>query len=125
MGNIPKRSLRVLGLLVLAVLFLGGCKIRQADLTVVATGNVNLDRVDLDSLPGQDVEGESVGWVVLFFPVSFPHLEDAVDDALRKGRGDLMTDAVMYTSGWWFLVGQNIITVKGRAVKTRGSGGGR
>ena len=42
----------VLGLLLICTLFsLSACTIRLADLSVVATQNVNLDKVDLDSLP--------------------------------------------------------------------------
>jgi hypothetical protein len=99
-----------------------GCQIRQADLTAISTRNVSLDRVDLDKLQGSRVHGEDSAFVFLFIPFGFPHLEDAIDEALNRGGGDLLTDAVVHQSGWWFIVGQSTITVDGVAVKTRGSG---
>lgn len=104
------------------LLSLSGCAIRIADLNAVSTRNVNLDRVDLDQLPGKVVEGESSRWIFLFIPFGSPTLEEAVDDALDKGAGDLITDAVVETSSWWFLFGQAKLSVKGTVVKTRGAG---
>lgn len=117
-----KDARRVLILLVMAMLVLAtGCSIRVADLTALSTRNVNLDKVDLDALPQtRSVEGEDTAWMVLVFPIGFPHLEDAVDEALDKADGDIMVDVVVYSSGWWFIVGQNTIRVKGNVVKTRG-----
>jgi hypothetical protein len=100
---------------------LAGCTLRLADLTAVSTRNVNLDGVDLDKLPGTKVTGTSSGFTFLVFPLSSPCLQVAVDDALGKGHGDLITDAVIYQSGWWFLVGQQTLTVKGTVVNTRGT----
>ncbi|MHC5066039.1 MAG: hypothetical protein ACYTG5_18920 [Planctomycetota bacterium] len=106
----------------LFLLSLSGCTIRIADLNAVSTRNVNLDRVDLDQLPGKVVEGASSRWVFLFIPLGNPTLQEAVDDALDKGGGDLVTDAVVETGSWWFLFGQQEITVRGTVVKTRGAG---
>jgi hypothetical protein len=88
---------------------------------MISTKSITLDRVDIDSLPQtKGVEGKTSKWMILFIPLGFPHLEDAIDDALDKGNGDLMTDGVVYSGGWWaLLAGQSTITVKGTVVKTR------
>ena len=119
-----KRSLRCLAAGILLV-SLSGCALRLADLNAISTRNLNLDRVDLDRLEGQVVEGESSVFVFLFIPFGWPNLQDAVDDALDKGGGDLITDAVVYHK-WWtaILFGKQKLTVKGTVVKTRGAGQG-
>jgi|LGVE01.1.fsa_nt_gb hypothetical protein len=106
----------------LGLIFICGCATRLADLTIASTRNVALDEVDLDSLPQtQGVVGEDSSFVFLFIPFGFPHLEDAIDDALDKAGGDVMLDAIIYSKSWWFLVGQNKLEVKGTVVKTRGT----
>ncbi|MDY0270036.1 hypothetical protein [Trichloromonas sp.] len=103
------------------MVFAGGCSVRLGDLSTISTQNVNLDKIDLDSLPQvKGVTGKDTKFVFLFIPFGVPHLEDAVDDALEKGGGDLITDAVIHARGWWFLIGQNTLEVKGNVVKTRG-----
>ena len=92
---------------------LSGCKVRLADMSVLSTRNVSLDKV-------RNVAGIDSKWMILFFPIGIPHLENAVDDALNKGDGDLMIDAVLSAGGWWFLVGKNTIIAEGTVVKTRG-----
>ena len=94
---------------------------RQADFTVLSNKNVNLDGVDLDSLKGQRVEGEDSKWWFLFIPLGWPKLESAVDDAMSKGDGDLITDAIVYTSGYhWLLFGKSSLSIEGVLLKTRG-----
>jgi len=89
-----------------------GCMTRMADCTVASTKNVKLSKIDLDSLPRtKGVEGKSTQPMFLF--------KDALDDALTKGDGDLMVDAVFYQGGWWFIFGENVLSVKGEVVKTR------
>ena len=107
-------------LAVSAALFLSGCAVRLGDMSVLSTRNVSLDRVDLDSRPQvKGVVGEDSKFMLLFIPLGIPHLEDAVDDALDKGQGDVMVDAVIHSTGWWFIIGQNSLRVKGTVVKTR------
>jgi hypothetical protein len=106
---------------IICLLLSAACAIRQGTYTMLSTRNVTLDKVDIDSLPQKkDVEGEASRFVFLFIPFGYPHLADAVDDALSKGNGDLMTDVAIYTKSWWFLIGQNTIIVKGSVVNTRG-----
>ncbi len=103
-------------------LVVSGCMTRIGDMTMVSTRNVSLDRMDIDKLPQtRNVVGEDSRFIFLFIPFGVPHLKDAVDDALNKGKGDLMTDVAIYQGGWWFLVGEMKMRVKGTVVKTRGN----
>jgi len=98
-----------------------GCMTRYADLTVASTKNIKLgSNQDLDKLPRTaSVEGKSSQLMFLFIPLQGPpNLSDAVDDALTKSDGDLMLNPVFYTGGWWFIFGENILSVKGEVVKT-------
>ena len=108
-----------------SILLSAGCSMRLADLTVASTRNVTLDRVDLDSLPQtRGIIGKDTKLRILFIPnilLGFPHLEDAIDDALDKGNGDVMIDAVLHRKSWWFIIGQDSLEIKGTVVKTRGN----
>jgi hypothetical protein len=105
----------------LLALILGGCSVRLGDLSAISTQTVNLNKVDIDALPQvKGVTGRDTKFVFLFIPFGTPHLEDAVDDALEKGGGDLMTDAVIHARNWWFIIGQNSLEVKGNVVNTKG-----
>ena len=108
--------------LALVLLLVTGCVTneRVGDMTVLSTQNVTLDKVDIDSLPTKrGVIGKDERFVFLFIPFGQPRLEDAVDDALYKGNGDILLDPVVYRKGWWFLVGKNKIEVKASVVRTK------
>jgi hypothetical protein len=98
------------------------CAVRQADMTVISTRNVSLNRFDLDRAPHVDgVVGRDTVPVILLIPFGTPHLEDAIEDALTKGGGDVMVDAVVHQRGWTaILFGAQSVEVKGSVVKTRG-----
>jgi hypothetical protein len=100
-----------------------GCMTRVGDMTMLSTRNVNLDRLDIDKLPQQkNITGEDSVVVLLGIPLGQPHLKNAVDNALDKGNGDLMTDVVLSAGGWSiFIIGQATLEVKGTVVKTRGN----
>lgn len=102
-------------------MLLSGCSTRLGDFSVISTRNVSLDRVDLDALPQtRGVTGKDTSFIFLLIPFGFPHLEDAIDDALDKGGGDIMIDGVLRSTIWWLLIGQSTLSVKGTVVKTRG-----
>ncbi len=105
--------------LLLGLALTAGCTLRQADLTAISTRNVSLAGVDLDSLPRKKVEGKDSAFIFLFIPFGQPHLEDAIDQALDAGDGDLLLDGVVYTKAFWLLFGSQSIEVKGTAVNTR------
>lgn len=105
-----------------AMITICGCSTRLGDMSIISSRTVNLDNVNLDSLPQtRNVEGEDRRFIFLFIPFGSPQLENAIDDALEKGGGDLMMDAVISSEVWWFLIGQSALIVKGTVVDTRGS----
>lgn len=103
------------------LLLASGCSARMGDLTVASTQLAKLDGVNLNEAPTKrHVTGEAKSFMFLFIPFGIPHLEDAVEDALVKGNGDVMTDVTVHRTGWWFLVGQIGWKVTGDVVQTRG-----
>ena len=99
-----------------------GCMTRIGDMTMLSTRSVSLDKMDIDKLPQtRNVMGRDSKFIFICIPLGVPHLKDAVDDALSKGGGDLMTDVAIYQGGWWFLFGETTLEVRGTVVKTRGN----
>ena len=122
------KGIRRLGLiLALLALSLGsfGCSsMRIGDLSVISSRNVNLDKVDLDTLEGTRVTGKDGVLLLLgLIPLGgLPNLEEAMDDALNQGGGDLMLDAVVRSTSWSaIIVAEVAIEVEGEVVKTRGA----
>lgn len=92
-------------------------------LSVASTHIANLDGVNLNKAPTtHHVTGADKSFIFLFIPFGTPDLEDAFDDALAKGKGDVMTDITVHRTSWWFLVGQTGWKVTGDVVQTRGLG---
>ena len=88
-------------------------------MTAISTRPLVTTGVDLDALPQRKATGVSSQWVFLFIPLGGrPTLEEAVDDALADGGGDLLLNPVTYTSSWWFLFGRATIEIDGQVVDT-------
>lgn len=111
-----KRRLSRTFLLVLAAgLFLNGCTARIADLTLVSTKNIDLSDTHLDARTGQRQTGEDCGFILLdLIPLHWPNLKEAVDQALEKGKGNVMVDQVTELKSAWFIIGsQRCFKVEG------------
>lgn len=114
---------RDVGIALLVVMFICcGCLIRHGDFSVLSNKLLNVADFELskaDRVKG--IEGKDVQHMILFIPIGgVPTLEGALDNALEKGGGDVMTDAVVKT--WAFtliLYGQSAWKVEGDVVKTR------
>lgn len=105
-------------------IFISGCRSHVGHLTLASTRDFNQDAVDLDSLPQKKlVSGESTRLVFLIIPIGAPRLNEAVEDALNKGEGDLLVDASVYrTTDWTVLLFTQIgIEVRGTVVNTKAS----
>ncbi len=88
-----------------------GCTQRLGDFTALSTKNVPL-RYE----PGASTRGSDCVLNILGFPLGFPNLEEAVDDAIGN-RGNALVNQVTYQRGWTaILVGQQCIDVKGDVV---------
>ena len=54
---------------------------------------------------------------VLFIPTfAGPSLAAAVDDAIARGHGDVLTRADVRSTKYWFLVGIETLTVRGNVI---------
>jgi hypothetical protein len=92
-----------------------GCSVRVADLTLISTKNIDLSNATLDVRKGQRTKGEDCAIALLgLIPLGIPNLEEAVDDALEKGKGNVMVDQVSYSKGAYFIIAsQSCIEVEG------------
>ena len=55
--------------------------------------------------------------IILFFPLGYPKLDTAVQEALTNNRGDVLTNAsIIETMRWWVLFGYTKLEVQGDAV---------
>ncbi len=113
--------MRAIPLLALAVL-LGGCTTHQAHLAVATTRQTNLDlrRVDLAGVPVERyVEGTDTAVTSILILPTFdaPRLEDAVEDALERGGGDVMAYVQVETTSFWLGIGVSRIRVRGNVVE--------
>jgi len=103
---------------------LAGCATDEGHLTLASTRPVSIDARDLRDLDFEklpvlrDIEGSHTAVTsVLFIPTfTGPHLELAVEDAIARGHGDVLTRANVHTTKWWFLVGVETLTVRGNVV---------
>lgn len=123
LADLARRSLAVA-----ALALASGCvDVRLFDLSVVSNRALSLDAPDLNAVPVERrVEGRDEVWSVLFVPFGRYTLEGAVDDALERGDGDLMVDAVVRVRGWsTFLVGRHALVVTGDVYRTIDHGGDR
>ena len=101
----------ILILISLVLLFVVGCSTRMGDFTILSSKNVDIGGKykKLERHSGSDITP-----YILFFPIGEPNLEEAVDECLEIGQGDLLTNVLVETSSWWaILYGQQIITVTG------------
>lgn len=113
----------------LAATGLAGCVTEEGFLTLAATRPVPLDARDIPpdtdaaQLPVMhDIEGTHTAVTSVLFMPTFagPHLEAAVEDAITRGRGDVLTRARVSTTKWWFLIGVETVTVRGNVVDLPG-----
>jgi hypothetical protein len=113
----------LVGMLAMVILLTSGCVIRHGDFSVLSNKMLRLSEFDLakgDRVKG--VVGKDVQHIIIFIPTGGqPTLEGAIDDALDKGDGDVMTDAVVESWGWYipYVYGQVGWSVSGDSVKTR------
>ena len=122
-----RRSARALAATVCSVAALSlasGCATDEGHLTLATTRPVSIASrdildLDLDRLPAmRGIEGSDTAVTsVLFIPtLAGPSLAAAVDDAIARGHGDLLTRARVRTTKYWFLVGIETLTVRGNVI---------
>jgi hypothetical protein len=105
--------------LLFILLTLVACTGYVANLSLVSTRNVDIETTALDLRKGARVTGEDCGYALLgMIPLEVPSLEDAVDDALKKGKGNIMVDAGTTASVFHaILFSQTCIKVAGTVLR--------
>lgn len=100
-----------------------GCAVNHGHFTVASNKVFRLSQFEMEKANrAKGVEGESVQHIVILIPIGTqPTIEGALDEAMLKGNGDVMTDVDM--NAWFFYIpyvyGQAGWSVKGDVVKTR------
>lgn len=88
-----------------------GCTVRVADMTVASTKNYNLNSSKF--IKGERVVGED-NYPVVLFPLGFPNIKAAMDNAIQKDRCAVgLTDVVMSSVNHSFLFGMIGYRVEG------------
>ncbi len=82
-------------------LFLFSCSTRYGMLTIATTKNVNINMQEFEKI-AEGVTGESKKPIIIVIPTGTPSIEDAIEDALRKGKGEIMQNVVIYYK--WFYI---------------------
>lgn len=96
-----------------------GCTGHVANLSLVSTNPVDLETTALDLRKGVRVTGEDCGYALLgVLPLEVPSLEDAVNDALEKAKGNIMVDAATSASVFHaILFSQTCIKIAGTVLQ--------
>ena len=108
--------------IVLLSFLFSSCVVRHGDFTVLANKLIDTQNFDLSDTNRHKVVGEDVQHIIVFIPTSGPPtLEGALDNAFDQSDGDVLTDAVIKSWGFYipYLYGQAGWKVEGIAVKTR------
>jgi len=88
----------------LAAMALGGCVHRVMDFKIMATRNVDLSKVASLRRGPERSTGEDRAYVVFVVPTAMPHVEEAVERALRKVPGAVaLVDGTVYEKNAWFV----------------------
>ena len=100
-----------------------GCAVNHGNFTVASNKVFRLSQFEMEKAHRtKAVEGQSVQHLIIIFPIGTqPTIEGAMDEAMLKGNGDVMTDVNI--SSWFFYIpyvyGQAGWSVKGDVIKTR------
>lgn len=115
-GLCVKGTMKVLGVLVLLVPLVG-CSTRIGDFTVGSTKNIGLLSQKGETVSGEDCTTKLFGWIPIAGPTA-PNFKTAMDQALERAKGDVVADAVMWSSYYHFLlVSQECFKVEGKVAR--------
>ena len=99
--------------LITIVLFAGCWNQRIGDFSVISSRNfdLNSDYVLLE----KGVTGEDTQYIIIFIPTGQINIENAVDDALKRVDGDVMTNATIKLQGFYipYIYGESRYVVEG------------
>lgn len=109
----------ILGLVFGASLILvQACTTRLGDFTVLSTKNVDVSGLK----PGDRYSGEDCVNLLFapFIPLGTVNWKNAMDQALERGKGDVMVDIVFTLKEWFipYIFGQRCIVIEGTVSQT-------
>ena len=101
------------------LLILCGCSHRVSHLGVITTTQsfFNQDALDNSQLTPQ-VTGSSTRPIILLLPIGTPNLKSAVNDTLKKGNGNIILNATVDESFYWFIIGMRQIKITADVLNT-------
>ncbi len=101
------------------LLLLGGCSAQTYHMGLIIPENTPLKEQDIDrGTIAHNITGKDTHEIILFFPSGHPNFQNAVNQALVKGRGDLIINAeVSYIYHWFILGGYEQIKITGDVVR--------
>ncbi|MBI9017552.1 MAG: hypothetical protein JEZ07_09865 [Phycisphaerae bacterium] len=98
---------------------LGGCN--RGDFTVLTTKNIPLNNFTCDSgKSGLCTEGHDTNHIIIFFSTKpYLHFEESIDDALKNGNADILTNARLTQTAFYipYIYGICDLKTTGTAVK--------
>ena len=100
-----------------SLITLTGCSKELGDFTVLTTKTVDLSNFSIHTLShSQRVKGESVGYMILWFPNNNPNLKDAIDVTLENNNAYMLTDATIQYDVFFlpYIYGQDKYVVEGQ-----------
>lgn len=101
------------------LLLLSGCSAQTYHMGLIIPENTPLKEQDINhSTIARSITGIDTHEIILFFPSGHPNFQNAVNQALVKGRGDLIINAeVSYICHWFVLGGYERIKISGDVVR--------
>ncbi len=103
---------------------LSSCGSSHGEFSVISTKSFDARALNGNMPVGGEIASGSDGqFNILFIGLGRPELDEAVNSALKKGKGDVIVNAKVSTS-WWsiLLIGGESIKVKGKVIDTKKSG---
>ena len=113
MTRSPRVTRPFASLTIAVSVLLAGCTTRTDALTLLSTKNIDLSDAKLEAAKGQRFSGQDCVPIILIFPLGVPNLQEATDEALEKGKGNVMVDQVTTVTAFWFIFGVSCIELEG------------
>lgn len=117
MEIILKGRTMLAALLCVGLFVMVGCTTRLGDFTVISTKNVDVSGLK----PGDRFSGEDcIGMLFSMIPLGEVNWKNAMDQALERGKGDVMVDVVLTAKGWMipYVWGQQCMEITGTVSQT-------
>lgn len=104
-------------LIVLLSMAASACTMRAGDFTVSSTKNIGHLSQKGTRVTGEDCSTNILGFIPVAGPM-VPNMKTAIDKALEKGKGDVLTDAILTeTTIITLIVNQRCFKVEGNVAR--------